>query len=111
MIPVASTLELPDHPGVFCIGDVVDNAERPRLKKYKKHVAVVVDNLLARLDDKKPTKVYGGSDETISISIGKVRFDETLLVGLAADELLGPQSQVHRRIGRYRALEVGSLLG
>ena len=72
MIPVAGTLELPDFPGVFCIGDVVDNAERNRLKKYKKHVSVVSDNLLARLDGKTPTKVYGGSDETISISIGKV---------------------------------------
>ena len=75
MIPVASTLELPDYPGIFCIGDVVDNAERNRLKKYKKHVAVVSDNLLARLDHKAPTKEYAGSDETISISIGKVCFE------------------------------------
>lgn len=68
------TLELPGHPGVFCIGDVVDNTERNRLGKYVKHVNTVVPNLLARLNGKEPRKKYKGSFETISISIGSVRF-------------------------------------
>ncbi|KZV69586.1 FAD/NAD-P-binding domain-containing protein [Peniophora sp. CONT] len=67
------TLELPDHPGVFCIGDVIDNPERNRLGKYVKHVNVAVPNVLARLNGKEPKKKYTGSIETIAISIGSER--------------------------------------
>ena len=73
LVPTNPTLELPGHPGVFCIGDVVDNTERNRLGKYVKHVNTVIPNLLARLNGKEPKKRYGGSIETIAISIGSVR--------------------------------------
>ena len=73
LVPTNLTLELPNHPGVFCIGDVVDNTERNRLGKYVKHVNTVIPNLLARLNGKEPKRNYGGSIETIAISIGSVR--------------------------------------
>jgi len=67
------TLEVPGHPGVFCIGDVVDNPERNRLGKYPRHVNVVVPNILARLKGGEPAKKYRGSVETLRVSIGKDR--------------------------------------
>ncbi|VDB91689.1 unnamed protein product [Peniophora sp. CBMAI 1063] len=73
LVPTNPTLELPDHPGIFCIGDVLDNTERNRLGKYVKHVNAVVPNVLARLNGKEPKKKYTGSIETIAISIGSER--------------------------------------
>ncbi|KAI0316928.1 FAD/NAD-P-binding domain-containing protein [Amylostereum chailletii] len=60
LVRVKPTLEVPGHPGVFCIGDVIDNNERNRLAKYLKHAQIV-----------EPTAAYGGSFETIRISLGK----------------------------------------
>ncbi|TFY76380.1 hypothetical protein EWM64_g7631 [Hericium alpestre] len=52
-VRVDDKLQVLGHPGVFCIGDIVDNTERLGLNKYA------------------PSHEYGGTTETISISMGK----------------------------------------
>ena len=91
-VRVRDTLELIDYPGtltltstiylstmlivfvlgIFCVGDAVSNAERNRLGKYPRHARVVIPNLLARLDGAEPRTTYGGSIETLRVSIGSV---------------------------------------
>ncbi len=66
------TFQVVSHPDIFCIGDVVDNEERLGLGKYKKHSKVVCANVLARLRDEPAKAVYGGSVESIGITMGKV---------------------------------------
>ncbi|TFY51043.1 hypothetical protein EVG20_g11195 [Dentipellis fragilis] len=65
------TLQVMSHPDIFCIGDAVDTEERPGLGKYQKHSKVVCANVLARVRGEPAKAVYGGSIETIGISMGK----------------------------------------
>ncbi|KAA1473408.1 FAD/NAD-P-binding domain-containing protein [Dentipellis sp. KUC8613] len=65
------TLQVVSHPDIFCLGDVVDNEERLGIGKYRSHAKVVCANVLARLRDGPAKDTYGGSIETIAISMGK----------------------------------------
>ena len=71
---VTPSLELPNHPGIFCAGDVLDNPERSKLRACWNHAAVIVRNVLDRLDGKPVLEArYKCGREFIGISMGKVR--------------------------------------
>ena len=63
----------------------MSNAERNRLGKYPRHARAVVPNLLARLEGSEPKSIYGGSIETLRVSIGSVRPLDRYTHGLNID--------------------------
>ena len=88
-IPVAPTLEVKGHPGVFAAGDAIDWAEQKQLGKYGAHTTVIVRNVLDRLAGAQPSKQYGGSREMIVITNGKVRSSAFLQCHEAHSDLTG----------------------
>ncbi|EKM48752.1 uncharacterized protein PHACADRAFT_179428 [Phanerochaete carnosa HHB-10118-sp] len=70
-VKVKPTLELPDHPGVFAVGDIVDWNEQKQAFKSGNHASVAVPNLLSFLRGQPQKKVYKGSTEMIVVPIGR----------------------------------------
>ncbi|EKM48363.1 uncharacterized protein PHACADRAFT_109059, partial [Phanerochaete carnosa HHB-10118-sp] len=71
-VKVKPTLELPDHPGVFAAGDIIDWHEQKQALKSGSHMSVVVPNLLSFLRGQSQKKVYKGSTEMIVVPIGRL---------------------------------------
>lgn len=72
-VKVSSTLELPNRPGVFATGDIIDWVEQKQLGKAGWHIGVLSANIQSFLSGKKALKVYKSPPEMIVIPIGKVR--------------------------------------
>ncbi|ETW83688.1 hypothetical protein HETIRDRAFT_449349 [Heterobasidion irregulare TC 32-1] len=71
-VRVMPSLELQNQPGIFCAGDVLDNPERSKLRACWNHAAVIVRNVLDRLDGKPVLEAkYKCGREFIGISMGK----------------------------------------
>ncbi|EED82357.1 predicted protein, partial [Postia placenta Mad-698-R] len=68
---VRPTLELPGHPGVFAVGDIIHWRECKQAAKGNAHLAVVAANVLSLLAGQPLKKEYKGSIEMIVIPIGK----------------------------------------
>lgn len=66
------TLELPNHPGVFAFGDIIDWPEQKQLGKAPGQIGVVSANVQSFLAGSKPAKLYKSPPEMIVIPIGKV---------------------------------------
>lgn len=71
-VRVKSTLELPEHPGVFAAGDIINWREQKQAGKAPAHAAVVAANVASFLAGRPQTKAYKGSTEMILIPVGKV---------------------------------------
>ena len=71
-VRVKSTLELPEHPGVFAAGDIINWREQKQAGKASKHGVVVAANVASFLAGQPQTKAYKGSMEMIAIPVGKV---------------------------------------
>ena len=85
-VRVTPSLELPNHPGIFCAGDVLDNPERSKLRACWNHAAVIVRNVLDRLDGKPVLEAeYKCGREFIGISMGKVRVGLQRTLGKISD--------------------------
>ena len=67
------TLELPAHPGVFAVGDILDWREQKQAGKVGAHAAAAAANVVSFLDGRPQTKLYKGAPEMIVVPIGKVR--------------------------------------
>lgn len=70
-VKVLPTLEVPDHPGVFAAGDILDWREQKQAGKVMGHAAVVAANVVAFLQGRPQKKVYKGSIEMIIIPVGR----------------------------------------
>ncbi|OBZ71613.1 Apoptosis-inducing factor 2 [Grifola frondosa] len=70
-VKVKPTLELPAHPGVFAVGDIIEWNEQKQAAKAGAHIAVVAANIVSFLQDKPLKKEYKGSLEMIVIPVGK----------------------------------------
>lgn len=70
-VKVRPTLELPGHPGVFAVGDIIHWRECKQAAKGNAHLAVVAANVLSLLAGQPLKKEYKGSIEMIVIPIGK----------------------------------------
>ncbi|KAI0655394.1 hypothetical protein C8Q70DRAFT_1019469 [Cubamyces menziesii] len=71
LVRVNKHLEIPNHPGVFAAGDIIDWPEQKQAHKAVEHVPVVVGNVLSYLEGKPLREEYRGSPETIVIPVGK----------------------------------------
>ncbi|KAF8918881.1 FAD/NAD-P-binding domain-containing protein [Mucidula mucida] len=69
-VRVLPTLQLPDHPEIFALGDMIDWPEVKQALKAIAHAKIVVANVLNYLKDK-PLKSYGGSHEALMLTGGK----------------------------------------
>lgn len=73
LVKVEKTLQLPSHPAIFAVGDIIDWKEQKQAAKANGHGPVVVANILNLLADRPARKEYGGFPEMIMITNGKVR--------------------------------------
>jgi NADH dehydrogenase FAD-containing subunit len=71
-IKIEKTFQLPSHPNIYAIGDVIDWAEQKQAAKAAKHAQIAAANILAQLNDGAPKKNYSGQPELIIITNGKV---------------------------------------
>jgi NADH dehydrogenase FAD-containing subunit len=70
-VKVLPTLQLPEHPNIFAMGDIIDWTEQKQFMKVTGgHAPIVVNNVAAYLSGR-ALKRYKGSPEIISITIGK----------------------------------------
>lgn len=72
-VKVTPNLQLPNHPSIFAMGDIIDWAEQKQAAKIGTHADVVVGNVIDSLNGKPPSKVYKGYMEFILVTHGKVR--------------------------------------
>ena len=72
LVKVNEYLEVPGHPGVFAIGDIIDWKEEKLAFRAKFHAQVVSANIVNFLEGKPYKKKYKGGPEMILIPIGKV---------------------------------------
>ena len=70
-VKVKSTLQLPDHPDIFAMGDMIDWPEVKQSLKANRHSLIVSANVLNYLNGK-PLKEYKGSTEVLVLTGGKV---------------------------------------
>ncbi len=71
-VKVNEFLEVPGHPGVFAVGDIIDWKEQKQAAKANTHIKVVAANVLSFLQGKPLKQKYKGSAEMILIPLGKV---------------------------------------
>jgi NADH dehydrogenase FAD-containing subunit len=82
-VPVEPTLLAKGRKDVFAVGDITDIKEEKQSAKHGAHVATVVPNILAVLENKAPSKNYGGATEIMVLTNGKVRRPPSRVVCLA----------------------------
>ncbi|RPD71640.1 FAD/NAD(P)-binding domain-containing protein [Lentinus tigrinus ALCF2SS1-7] len=70
-VKVNEFLEVPGHPGVFAVGDIIDWKEQKQGAKANTHVKVVSANVVSFLHGQPLKKEYKGSPEMILIPLGK----------------------------------------
>ncbi|KAI3604034.1 apoptosis-inducing factor [Moniliophthora roreri] len=70
-VKVKPTLQLPQYPNIFAIGDIIDWNEQKQAGKIGGHVSVVLKNITSYLSGKAITSEYKGSTEMILITNGK----------------------------------------
>ncbi|RDX48829.1 FAD/NAD(P)-binding domain-containing protein [Lentinus brumalis] len=70
-VKVNEFLEVPGHPGVFAVGDIIDWKEQKQAAKANTHIKVVAANVLSFLQGKPLKQKYKGSAEMILIPLGK----------------------------------------
>ncbi|TFK82196.1 FAD/NAD(P)-binding domain-containing protein [Polyporus arcularius HHB13444] len=70
-VKVNEFLEVPGHPGVFAVGDIIDWKEQKQAAKANNHIKVVAANVLSFLQGKPLKQKYKGSAEMILIPLGK----------------------------------------
>jgi len=73
-VKVTPTLQLPSHPNIFALGDIIDWKEQKQAVKTVAHSAVVGKNIVALTKGQEVKATYKGSSEMIVITLGKVRF-------------------------------------
>lgn len=66
------SLQLPNHPAIFAVGDIIDWEEQKQAAKANGHAPVVVANIADLLAGRSVRKEYGGFPEMIMITNGKV---------------------------------------
>ena len=66
-------MQLPTHPAIFAVGDIIDWKEQKQAAKANGHGPVVVANVVNLLAGRPVQKEYGGFPEMIMITNGKVR--------------------------------------
>jgi len=72
-VRVKRTLQLDNHPRIFAMGDIIDWKEEKQAFKAMGHVPIVVNNVMALINDKSKFKEYKGAYEIIALTNGKVR--------------------------------------
>ncbi|PFH46748.1 hypothetical protein AMATHDRAFT_69216 [Amanita thiersii Skay4041] len=70
LVKVLPTLQLPEHPDIFAIGDVIDWPEQKQLIKAQNHAEIVSSNVLRHLSGEE-LESYKGSCEIILVTVGK----------------------------------------
>jgi NADH dehydrogenase FAD-containing subunit len=103
---VEKTLQLPTHPAVFAVGDIIDWKEQKQAAKANGHGPVVVANVVNLLAGRPVQKEYGGFPEAIMITNGKVRKSRPLF----RNHLL-PMSAIAERRIRIPSLPLGNYSG
>src|SRR5882762_3689298 len=73
LVRTTPALELPAHPGIFCAGDILDTKERNGIGKGRRQAKVVIANVLSFLAGMDVRRTYGGSTETLRLTMGRVR--------------------------------------
>ena len=128
LVKVNEYLEVPGHPGVFAVGDIIDWEEQKQAAKANTHVQVVSANVVSFLEGKPYKKKYKGSPEMILIPLGKVwpvfRKHKNMLlthlaerrcwlrelpVGHPVGRLLVPYAEGQGPVRVYDSLTAGSL--
>lgn len=72
-------MQLPSHPAIFAVGDIIDWKEQKQAAKAGGHAPVVVANVVNLLAGRPGRKEYGGFPEMIMITNGRVRKTQLLL--------------------------------
>lgn len=72
-VKVTSTLQLPNHPEIFALGDITDIKEQKQAGKAQFHAGVVSANILSYVKNGTAPKKYKGMPEMILVTNGKVR--------------------------------------
>ncbi|KIY68526.1 FAD/NAD(P)-binding domain-containing protein [Cylindrobasidium torrendii FP15055 ss-10] len=70
-VKVRDTLQLPAHPDIFAVGDIIDVKEQKQAAKTGGHAAVVAANVVSFVNGQPLTKKYKGSYELILVTNGK----------------------------------------
>lgn len=70
-IKVKSTLQLPDHPDIFAMGDILDLPEQKGAIKAGNHATLVAANIVSYLAGRQ-LKAYAQGKEVILVCNGKV---------------------------------------
>ena len=71
-VKVLPTLQLPEHPNIFALGDIINwNEQKQFMKVTSGHVPIVVNNVAAYLSGR-TLKPYKGVPEIITVTVGKV---------------------------------------
>jgi len=72
-IIVRNTLQLPDYPNIFALGDAIDFPEQKQAAKAGRHLRILMQNIPAFIDGRR-LKEYTGTPEMIAVTNGKVDF-------------------------------------
>ncbi|KAG2155574.1 hypothetical protein DEU56DRAFT_768083 [Suillus clintonianus] len=70
-VKIHPTLQLPNHPSIFALGDIIDFPEQKQAAKLRGHVSTTVANVVSFLNGAAPTAKYTGSPEMIVITNGR----------------------------------------
>ncbi|KAF9645450.1 FAD/NAD(P)-binding domain-containing protein [Thelephora ganbajun] len=71
LVKVEKTLQLPSHPVIFAVGDIIDWKEQKQAAKASGHAPVVVANIVNLLAGRPVRKEYEGYPEIIMITNGR----------------------------------------
>lgn len=71
-VKVTANLQVESYPGIFAAGDIIAWPEVKQFSKVKRHVPVVVENVLAYLTGAQPNLQYKGARDVMILTNGKV---------------------------------------